>query len=91
MEAPTEGLRVGTYELVRLIGAGGMGEVYLARDRRLRRNVAIKFVAAWALDPSRAKRLLQEARAVAALDHPNICTVHNVDIDGAGRFYMVMQ
>jgi serine/threonine protein kinase len=67
------GARVASYEIVGLIGAGGMGEVYRARDARLGRDVAIKVLpAAFAADPDRLGRFEQEARAAAALNHPNI-------------------
>ena len=75
------GDKLGPYEILRPIGAGGMGEVYLARDPRLGRNVAIKVSAA------RFSELFErEARAVAALNHPNICTLHDV-----GPNYLVME
>jgi tetratricopeptide (TPR) repeat protein len=92
MDVQAEGVELGRYRLGRLIGSGGMGDVYLARDAKLRRDVAIKFVSA--AGPSSellTRRLLKEAQAVAALDHPGICPVHDVGIDPAGRPYMVMQ
>jgi eukaryotic-like serine/threonine-protein kinase len=73
------GARLGPYEIVAPIGAGGMGEVYRARDTRLGRDVAIKVLPAeFAEDPERLRRFEQEARAVAALDHPNILAIHDV-------------
>ena len=73
------GIRVGPYEIVSAIGAGGMGEVYSARDTRLHRDVAIKFLPAGvSADPERLARFEQEARAAAALNHPNILAVHDV-------------
>lgn len=73
------GERVGPYEVVKLIGAGGMGEVYEAHDARLDRRVAIKVLPAWsAADPHRAWRFEQEARAAAALKHPNVVAVFDV-------------
>lgn len=73
------GIRVGPYEIVAAIGAGGMGEVYRARDTRLGRDVAIKvLLGEFAADPERLRRFEQEARAVAALDHPNILAIHDV-------------
>jgi len=73
------GTRLGPYEVVTLLGVGGMGEVYRARDARLGRNVAIKVLPAeFASDPERLRRFEQEAKAVAALDHPNILAVHDV-------------
>src|SRR5260370_10811073 len=75
------GERLGPYEIVALIGAGGMGEVYRARDPRLNRDVAIKVSHERFSD-----RFEREARAVAALNHPNICTLHDV-----GPNYLVME
>src|SRR5512136_2633088 len=75
----TPGMRVGPYEVVAPVGAGGMGEVYRARDTRLGRDVAIKVLPAeFASDPERLRRFEQEARAVAALDHPNILALYDV-------------
>jgi Tol biopolymer transport system component len=73
------GARLGAYDIVALIGAGGMGEVYKARDTRLDRTVAIKVLPAdVASDPDRRQRLEREARAVAALNHPHICTLYDI-------------
>jgi serine/threonine protein kinase len=79
------GTRLGPYEVVGAIGAGGMGEVYRARDTRLGRDVAIKVLpASFAGDPERLRRFEQEARAVAALNHPNILAIHDIGThDGA--------
>lgn len=75
----TAGTRLGPYEIVSLIGAGGMGEVYRARDSRLGREVAIKILpASFANDAERLRRFEQEARAVAALSHPNILALHDI-------------
>jgi serine/threonine protein kinase len=75
----TAGRRVGAYEIVAPLGAGGMGEVYKARDTRLNRTVAIKVLPARvALDPRARERFVHEARAVASLNHPHICTLHDV-------------
>ena len=69
----TAGTRVGPYQALSLIGTGGMGEVYRARDTRLGRDVAIKVLPAeFASDPDRLRRFEQEARAVAALSNPHI-------------------
>ena len=82
----------GRYRLVRLLGRGGLGEVYLAYDNRLERDVAIKFVAPDKLvDPDARGRLLREARAAAALDHPGICTVYETGEAEDGRSFIVMQ
>ena len=81
----TSGARLGAYEILGPLGAGGMGEVYRARDNRLRRDVAIKVLpAAFAADRDRLVRFEQEARAAAALNHPNILAVHDLgQHDGA--------
>src|SRR2546430_1308357 len=83
--------QLGHYTIIRQLGAGGMGEVYLADDKRLARKVAVKVLPADLTRNDEAKRrLLREARSVAALDHPNVCTVHEVD-EQDGRLYIVMQ
>ncbi len=81
----TPGVRLGTYEIVALLGAGGMGEVYRAREAALRREVAIKVLpVAFAHDEERLRRFEQEAQAAAALNHPNILAVYQVgQHDGA--------
>jgi serine/threonine protein kinase/Tol biopolymer transport system component len=85
------GRRLGPYEVHILIGSGGMGEVYRARDTRLNRTVAIKVIPqALASDPARRQRFEREARAVAALQHPNICTLHDVGHQD-GTHYLVME
>ncbi|MDH3523356.1 MAG: protein kinase [Acidobacteriota bacterium] len=79
------GKTIGHYEITGLLGKGGMGEVYLARDSSLGRDVALKVLPPEvATDPDRLERLQREAKALAALDHPNIVTVHSVEeADGA--------
>ncbi|MCP9496472.1 MAG: serine/threonine-protein kinase [Pyrinomonadaceae bacterium MAG19_C2-C3] len=73
------GSRVGRYEIVRCLGVGGMGEVYLAHDAGLRRAVALKILPAYfVLDDNRLRRFYREARAASALNHPNILTIHEV-------------
>jgi serine/threonine protein kinase len=73
------GTRLGPYEILSTLGAGGMGEVYRARDSRLGRDVALKVLpSAFSADPERLARFEQEARAAAALNHPNILAVHDV-------------
>ena len=72
------GTRLGPYEIESLIGSGGMGEVYRARDTRLHRQVAIKILAAGVSDPQFRERFEREARAVAALSHPNIVGIYDV-------------
>jgi TolB-like protein/tetratricopeptide (TPR) repeat protein/predicted Ser/Thr protein kinase len=82
---------LGHYTIVSLLGAGGMGEVYLADDPRLGRRVAIKVLPAGdSRDDEAKRRMLREARAVAALDHPNVCTIYEVG-EHEGRPYIVMQ
>ena len=81
------GSRLGAFEIVAAIGAGGMGEVYRARDTRLGRDVAIKVLPAeYAANPDRLRRFELEARAVAALSHPNIVTIHSIEREGDVRF-----
>ena len=79
------GTKLGRYEIRSKIGAGGMGEVYLARDFRLNRDVAIKVLpAAFSADKDRLARFEQEAQAAGALNHPNILAIYDVDThDGA--------
>src|SRR5712692_6742158 len=73
------GTRLGPYEIVSALGAGGMGEVYRARDTRLERSVAIKMLPAnLSSDPSLRQRLEREAKAVSKLSHPHICTLHDI-------------
>ena len=70
------GTRIGRYKIVAPLGSGGMGEVYRAHDPQLNRDVAIKVLPRELVhDPGRRSWLLREARAVAALNHPNICTI----------------
>jgi serine/threonine protein kinase len=77
--ALTSGMKLGPYEILSPLGAGGMGEVYRARDTRLDRIVAIKVLpASFSTDPERLRRFEQEARSVAALNHPNILAVHDI-------------
>ena len=79
-EAPIKpGTTIGDYEILKLIGSGGMGEVYEAKDSRLARHVAIKILpASFTMDPGRLRRFQQEAQAAAALNHPNILTVYQM-------------
>jgi serine/threonine protein kinase len=75
MSLPT-GVRLGAYEILAAIGAGGMGEVYRARDRKLDRDVAIKILPEeLATDPDRIARFEREAKTLAALNHPNIAQI----------------
>jgi len=88
---PLVGRRVGHYLLAERIGGGGMGVLYRARDTRLEREVALKFLPPHlGLDPGAKKRFLVEARAAAALDHPDICTVHEIGEMEDGRLFIAM-
>ena len=77
--ALSPGTKIGPYEIQSLLGAGGMGEVYRAKDTRLGRDVALKIVLeSFAREPDRLRRFELEARAVAALNHPNILAIHDI-------------
>jgi serine/threonine protein kinase len=85
------GMHLGPYEILAPIGAGGMGEVYRAQDLRLKRTVAIKVLPGeLSLNPQNRERLLREARAVSNLNHPNICTLHDIGSEN-GIDYLVME
>ena len=85
------GTHLGSYEVVAQIGAGGMGEVYRARDTKLGRDVAIKVLPeAFAHDPERLSRFQREAKMLASLNHPNIATIHGFEQSG-GTSYLVME
>ncbi|MEP7336765.1 MAG: protein kinase [Acidobacteriota bacterium] len=85
------GKLIGAYKVERLLGKGGMGEVYLAEDTRLGRQVALKFLARHlAADKWARRQLIKEAQAVAMLDHPNICAVHGLE-EADGHSFIVMQ
>ena len=91
----TPGTRVGLYEVVAPIGAGGMGEVLRARDPRLGREVAIKVLpAAFAADPDRIARFEREAKLLASLNHPNIAHVYGFESaplpDGSAAHFLAM-
>ncbi len=92
------GTKLGPYEILAPLGVGGMGEVYKARDTRLGRTVAIKVLPQHlATDPDRLRRFEQEARAVSALNHPNVCVLHDIGTEapstGSGQAvdYLVME
>jgi len=89
--ALTAGTKLGPYEIHSSLGAGGMGEVYRARDSRLERDVAIKVLpASLSSDPSLKQRLEREAKAVSKLSHPNICTLHDIGHQD-GVVFLVME
>jgi len=85
------GTKLGPYEIVSSAGAGGMGEVYKARDTRLERTVAIKVLPAqFSQDPDLKQRFEREARAISSLNHPNICHLYDVGHED-GVDYLVME
>ena len=87
MATLSPGARLGPYQMVASIGAGDIGEVFRARDTRLDRDVALKVLpAAITASPDRLQRFDQEARAAAALSHPNIVVVHDVGVDQGVAF-----
>ena len=87
----SSGTRLGVYEVIALLGEGGMGQVYRARDAKLGREVAIKVLPdAVAADPERIARFEREAKALAALNHPNIATLFGMEESG-GRHLLVME
>ena len=88
---PQAGSRLGAYELTAPIGAGGMGEVWRARDTRLARDVALKFLPeALAQDPDRLARFRREAQLLAALNHPNIAAIHGLE-EADGQPFLVLE
>ncbi len=89
--ALSAGVRLGPYEIVSAIGAGGMGEVYKATDTRLDRTVAIKVLLAHvADDPDLRQRFEREAKTISSLNHPHICTLHDIGQQD-GTDYLVME
>src|SRR5262245_59368161 len=87
----TPGMRLGSYEILRLIGAGGMGEVYRAHDSRLKRAVAVKILPeAIAGEPERISRFEREAELLASLNHTNIAIVHDFE-EASGHRLLVME
>src|ERR1041385_3604240 len=86
------GQRVKHYQIVNLVGEGGMGEVYLATDTTLGRRVALKVLPAFvSKDPDRLRRFTQEARAASRLTHPNVCVVHEIGETDDGRPFIAME
>ena len=85
------GETISHYRVLQLLGAGGMGEVYKAEDTKLKRSVALKFLPlSLVLDRDAKERLVHEAQAASALDHPNICTIHEIDETPDGRVFLAM-
>jgi len=85
------GARLGPYDILAELGHGGMGVVYTATDPRLRRQVAIKLLSPdLTRDDPAKQRFLHEAQAASALDHPNICTIYEINETGDGQLYLVM-
>jgi eukaryotic-like serine/threonine-protein kinase len=84
------GQTISHYRIIEKLGRGGMGEVYLAEDKRLERKVAIKFLPAEVATDERAKqRLLREAKIAATLDHPNICAIYEIRQEGNHSFIVL--
>src|SRR5262245_10677381 len=86
----TPGMKVGSYQILSALGAGGMGEVYRAHDGRLQRDVAIKVLRGDAAGGDALERFRREARAAGALNHPHICTIHDIG-EHDGRPFLVME
>ena len=85
------GKQIGVYQVVSLLGAGGMGEVYRARDMKLQRDVAIKVLpAAFTFDPDRRARIEREARMLASFNHPNIGGIHGL-VEQGEVLYLVLE
>lgn len=90
-ETLTPGCRIGQYEILAPVGGGAMGEVYKARDLRLNRIVALKFLPTdLARDPSARRRFLREAQAVALIDHPNVATIYETGETEGGRAFLAL-
>ncbi len=88
--ALSPGTRLGPYEVVSALGAGGMGEVYKARDTRIDRTVAIKVLPPdLASDPVGRKRFEREAKTISSLNHPHICTLYDIGREGDTDFLVM--
>src|SRR4030095_2205819 len=88
---PLVGGTVAQYEILARVGGGAMGVVYQARDAKLGRLVALKFLPQqWSHDESAKQRFVREAQAASATQHPNICTIHDIDTADDGQLFIVM-
>ncbi len=86
------GQRVGRYTILCPLGTGGMGQIYLAQDDQLGRKIALKMIArAFATDTRRVLRFQQEARAASALNHPNVCVIHEIGVTENNRHFIAME
>jgi len=86
----TPGTRLGPYEILSAVGAGGMGEVYRARDMKLKRDVALKVLPeSFATDPDRLARFQREAQVLPSLNHPNSAHIHGLEESGSVRALVV--
>jgi serine/threonine protein kinase len=91
MADPFSGRTFDQYEVLEKLGGGGMGIVYRARDTKLGRQVALKFLPPqWAHDEDAKQRFVREAQAASATDHRNICTIHDVGTTDDGHLFLVM-
>jgi len=88
----SSGEKIGRYTILCPLGSGGMGQIYLAKDPKLDRNIALKLISSqFAHDKRRVHRFEQEARAASALNHPNICVIHEIGETQSGRHYIAME
>jgi len=86
------GQKIGPYTILCPLGSGGMGQIYLAEDAKLRRKIALKFISQqFASDPGRVRRFEQEALAASALNHPNICVIHELGLAENDRHFIAME